>query len=41
MAVAPGEHCLVTIDLVRPHIQTTVTGLTWSRTVVVGQNARQ
>ncbi len=41
MAVAPGEHCLVTIDLVRPHIQTTVTGLTWSRTVVIGQNARQ
>jgi hypothetical protein len=41
MAVAPGEHCLVTIDLVRPHLQTIVTGLTWSRTVVVGQNARQ
>jgi|GEM_PF-6212954 len=40
MSVAPGEHCLVTIDVVRPHLQTSGAGLAWSRTVVVGQNPR-
>jgi hypothetical protein len=38
MAVAPGEHCRVTITIVRPRFQTSDTGLTWRRTVVVGQN---
>lgn len=38
MAVAPGEHCSVTITIVRPRFQTTDTGLTWHRTVVVGPN---
>jgi hypothetical protein len=40
MAVVPGEHCLVTIELVRPRLQVSGAGLTWSRTVVVGQNPR-
>jgi hypothetical protein len=37
MAVVPGGHFLVTIQLVRPHRQTTNNGLTWQRTVVVGE----
>lgn len=37
MAVAPGEHCLVTIELVRPRLQTATTRLSWTRTVVVGR----
>jgi hypothetical protein len=40
MAVAPGEHCLVTITLVRPRLQTSDVGLRWTRTVVIGRNAR-
>ncbi len=37
MAVVPGEHCLVTIELARPPLQTRRTGLRWARVVVVGQ----
>jgi hypothetical protein len=40
MAVVPGEHCLVSIDIVHPRRQLTDVGLTWVRTVVVGQNAK-
>jgi hypothetical protein len=39
MKVVPGEHCLVTIRIVRPPAQHTTTGLTWIRNVVVGQSA--
>jgi hypothetical protein len=35
MAVVPGEHCLVTIDLVRPRLQKSSVGLHWARTVVI------
>jgi hypothetical protein len=35
MVVVPGEHVLITIDLVRPHRQVTSVGLHWARTVVV------
>ena len=37
MDVVPGEHCLVTIDLEAPPLQTRRTGLHWARVVVVGQ----
>ena len=36
VAVAPGEHCLVTIDLVRPHLQHPGPALHWRRTFVIG-----
>jgi hypothetical protein len=39
MRVVPGGHFLVTIQLVRPHRQTTNAGLLWERTVVVGAQA--
>jgi hypothetical protein len=37
MPVVPGAHYLVSIDLVRPTRQPTRAGLSWERTVVVGQ----
>jgi hypothetical protein len=37
MPVVPGAHYLVSIDLVRPTRQPTRAGLSWVRTVVVGQ----
>jgi hypothetical protein len=37
MSVVPGGHYLVSIDLVRPTRQPTRAGLSWERTVVVGQ----
>jgi hypothetical protein len=38
MAVVPGGHYLVRIDLVHPLRQVGVAGLSWVRTVVVGEN---
>jgi len=35
----PGEHALVTIDLVRPSRQVGDAGLHWSRTLVVAPDA--
>jgi hypothetical protein len=37
MAVVPGEHCLVTIELVRPPRQTGRAPLRWARDLVVGE----
>ena len=39
MAVVPGEHVLITIDIVKPRRQLSEAGLRWVRTVVVGQDA--
>ena len=39
MPVVPGGHFLVTIELVRPPRQVSRAGLTWVRTVVVGDSA--
>jgi hypothetical protein len=35
MPVVPGEHCLVTVQIIRPAGQSSRTGLRWRRTVVV------
>jgi hypothetical protein len=35
MAVVPGEHCLVTVELARPASQVSESGLRWRRTVLV------
>lgn len=38
MAVVPGEHCLVTVELVKPPYQQSTVGLRWRRTVVVASD---
>jgi hypothetical protein len=40
MDVVPGGHFLVSVDVVRPHRQVGVAGLSWVRTVVVGSQPR-
>lgn len=39
LSIVPGERCTLSIALVRPFRQTSLVGLRWMRTVVVGQNA--
>jgi hypothetical protein len=39
MPVVPGEHCLVTIELIRPPRQLHRSGLRWARVVVVASDA--